>query len=326
MAADKLRVRVQTITREAEDISSYELVDPAGAPLPPFEAGAHVDVHVDRDDPAGRIRQFSLCNDPRESHRYVIAVLREEHGRGGSVAFHDTVSVGDLLPISVPRNNFPLEEGADQHLLIAGGIGITPILAMVRRLEVIDADYRLYYCTRTPKQTAFMDPLARPPFAGRVEIVHDNGIPEQGLDLRSLLATRPQGAHLYCCGPGGLMEAVKQAAAPAYPADAVHFEYFTAPPEADDVDNRPFQVKLQSTGETIDIPADRSILDVLRNDYGMDLESSCEEGICGTCATQLVAGEPDHRDHFLSEEIKAQNTWIMICCSRAKEGVLELGL
>jgi len=326
MSGEKLTVRVDQITREAEDINSYVLVDPEGRPLPPFEAGAHLDVHVDKEDPNGRIRQFSLCNDPRETHRYVIAVLRESHGRGGSVTFHDSVVQGDLISVSPPINNFPLEESATQHLLIAGGIGITPILSMVRRLTANGAAYKLYYCTRRAENTAFLDLLTGPEFTALVDVIHDDGIPEQGLDVKRLLATRPAGAHLYCCGPGGLMEAVKQAAAQAFPEEAVHFEYFTAPPDlAEGFVNVPFQVKINSSGELIDIPSERSILDVLR-ERGMDLESSCEEGICGTCATQLIEGAPEHRDLFLTEKAKADNKWIMICCSRAKGGVLTLGL
>ena len=326
MSGEKLIVRVDQITREAVDINSYVLVDPEGSSLPPFEAGAHLDVHVDKEDPNGRIRQFSLCNDPRETHRYVIAVLRESHGRGGSVAFHDAVAQGDLISISPPRNNFPLEESAAQHLLIAGGIGITPILSMVRRLAAIGATYKLYYCTRRAENTAFMDLLTGPEFGAWVDVIHDDGVPEQGLDVKGLLATRPEGTHLYCCGPGGLMEAVKQAAAQSFAEEVVHFEYFTAPPEpTEGFVNVPFQVKISSSGELIDIPSDRSILDVLR-ERGMDLESSCEEGICGTCATQLIDGAPEHRDLFLTNKAKADNKWIMICCSRANGGVLTLGL
>ena len=325
MAIETLRVRVARIIRRADDINTYELVDPDGRPLPPFSAGAHVDVHVDGEVTTGRIRQFSLCNEPHETHRYLIAVLRESHGRGGSVTFHDNVHEGDIIAISPPRNNFPLDESAARHLLIAGGIGITPILAMIGRLAEIGADYRLYYCTRTPEQTAFHDILSRPEYAGRVEFIFDNGDPSQGLDVKSLLAARESGTHLYCCGPGGLMSAVKDAAAPAYPPDAIHFEYFSADPAALTGEVGAFQVKIQSTEEVIDIPTDRTILEVLR-ERGWDLDSSCEDGVCGTCATAVIEGLPEHRDFFLTEKSKKENKWILICCSRSKTPILTLGL
>ena len=206
MDKEKLSVRVAKITREAEDINAYEFVDPDGRDLPPFTAGAHVDVWV----PNGQLRQFSLSNNPNERHRYVVAVLRERQGRGGSLSFHDNINEGDVITISAPRNNFPLEETAGKHLLIAGGIGITPMFAMVRRLADIGADYKLYYCSRFPEKTAFIHELESEPFGARVEFVFDEGNPqEKGLDLKTLLATHEPGTHLYCCGPGPLMNAVK---------------------------------------------------------------------------------------------------------------------
>ena len=321
MDKEKLTVRVAKITREADDIKSYEFVDPGGEPLPPFTAGAHLDVWV----PNGQLRQFSLSNDPTERHRYVVAVLRERQGRGGSLSFHDDIGEGDIVTISKPRNNFPLDEDAARHLLIAGGIGITPLLAMVRRLQDIGADYRLYYCSRVPEKTAFQEELQSEPFASHVEFVFDEGNPqEKGLDVKTLLASHEAGTHLYCCGPGPLMNAVRDAAAAAYPEDAVHFEFFST--EGLDVEHgesADFQVEVSATGQVYDIPADKSILDVLRG-AGFDLDSSCEEGICGTCATQVIEGDVDHRDLFLTEKAKKEGKWMMICISRAKSDRLVL--
>ena len=323
MDKERLSVRVARITREALDINSYELVDPGGGALPPFTAGAHLDVWV----PNGELRQFSLCNNPSERRRYVVAVLRERQGRGGSVSFHDDVREGDLVTVSTPRNNFPLNEYADNHLLIAGGIGVTPLMAMVRRLEDIGARYRLYYCARLAENAAFLEELRTGPFAPHVEFVFDEGRPEEkGLDVRSLLATREPGTHLYCCGPGPLMGAVAEAARASYPEEAIHFEYFST--EGLDVEHgesADFQVEIRGTGQVFDIPADKSILDVLR-EAGFDLDSSCEEGICGTCATQVIAGEVDHRDLFLTEKAKNEGKWMMICISRARGDRLVLEL
>ena len=321
MDKEKLSVRVARITREAADINSYEFVDPDGGQLPQFTAGAHVDVWV----PNGELRQFSLANNPSERHRYVVAVLRECQGRGGSLSFHDGISEGDVITISAPRNNFPLNEYADRHVLIAGGIGITPMLAMVRRLHDISANYRLYYCSRFPESTAFLEELKSEPFGAHVEFVFDEGNPqEKGLDLKTLLSTHEPGTDLYCCGPGPLMNAVRDAAAVAYPEEAVHFEFFST--EGLDIDHgesADFQVEVSGTGQVLDIPADKSILDVLRG-AGFDLDSSCEEGICGTCATQVIEGEVDHRDLFLTEKAKKEGKWMMICISRAKGGKLVL--
>ncbi len=321
MDKEKLSVRVAQITREAEDINAYEFVDPDGGQLPPFTAGAHLDVWT----PNGDLRQFSLSNNPSERHRYVVAVLRERQGRGGSASFHDDVHEGDIVTISAPRNNFPLNEYADRHLLIAGGIGITPMLAMVRRLQDIRADYNLYYCARFPENTAFQEELRNEPFASHVEFVFDEGNPqEKGLDLKSLLSTYEQGTHLYCCGPGALMNAVREAAQVAYPEEAIHFEFFsTEGLEIEHSESVDFQVEVQNTGQVFDIPAHKSVLDVLR-EAGFDLDSSCEEGICGTCAMQVVEGEVEHRDLFLTAKAKKEGKWMMICISRAKGDRLVL--
>jgi vanillate monooxygenase ferredoxin subunit len=323
MAIQTLTVRVNKIVREADDIFSYELVDPEGKSLPPFSAGSHVDVHT----PAGIIRQYSLANDEREIHRYVVAIQREPQSRGGSKSMVDQIKEGQTVTISVPRNNFPIDKTAGKHVLIAGGIGITPILAMTRHLQAKGADYKLYYVCRTPQKMAFQSVLQEATFAGRVEFIFDNGNPAQGLDIKKLLASRSEGAHLYCCGPTGLMNAVKEAAKQAYPEDAVHMEYFTAEPISAETrrQTRAFKIKIKSSGQEFEVPENRTILDVLRAN-GFDLDSSCEEGICGTCATQVIEGEIDHRDLFLTEKAKREGKWMMICISRAKGDSLVIDI
>lgn len=323
MDKEKLSVRVAKITREADDVNSYEFVDPDGGQLPSFTAGAHVDVWV----PNGELRQFSLANNPNERHRYVVAVLRERQGRGGSLSFHDGIREDDVITISAPRNNFPLDEYADRHVLIAGGIGITPMLAMVRRLQDISANYTLYYCSRVPEKTAFLAELQGEPYGPHVEFVFDEGNPqEKGLDVKTLLSTHEPGTHLYCCGPGPLMNAVREAAEVAYPEEAIHFEYFSTDGiELDHGEAFDFQIEVSGTGQVFDVPSDKSILDILR-EAGFDLDSSCEEGICGTCATQVIEGEIEHRDLFLTEKAKNEGKWMMVCCSRAKGDKLVLDI
>jgi len=311
---------VTRVVEEAEDIRSYEFAHPQAAELPAFTAGAHLDVHL----PNGLVRQYSLCNDPRETHRYVVAVLREPDGRGGSACMHDVVREGDALTITAPRNNFTLHEDARRHLLIAGGIGITPMLAMARRLAALDADYSMHYCTRSPEKTAFRDELAAEPFASHVRFHHDGGDPSKGLDVRALLAEVEDGTHVYCCGPLGLMHAVSDASR-HWPVGAVHFEYFETDPDVPEEPSTGFEVEIASTGAVYQVPPEKTILDVLL-DNGLDVDSSCEEGLCGTCIVDVLEGEPDHRDFVLDDEEKESNKLMTVCCSRAKSSRLKLDL
>ena len=312
-------VRVRAIASEAEDILSFELVDPAGADLPPFTAGAHVDVHVE----PGLVRQYSLCNDPRERHRYVVAILREAGGRGGSRNLHERIRPGALLTISEPQNNFPLARGV-RHLLVAGGIGVTPMMAMIAELEAQGADYRLHYCTRTPEKTAFRDRLRPLVAAGKVVIHHDGGDPSRGLDLEATLKDYVPGTHLYYCGPAGFMSAAAAASA-HWPKEAVHLEYFSAPADRvpETAPAAPFQVKIASTGEVLDVPPDKTIVEVLRQ-AGIFIDTSCEEGYCATCMTRYLEGEPEHRDVVLDEGDRSE--FVLICCARSKSPLLVLDL
>jgi ferredoxin-NADP reductase len=322
MPTPLLQVFVRAISYEAEDILSFELVHPAGLELPAFTAGAHLDVHMS----TGLVRQYSLCNDPAERLRYVIAVLHEPMGKGGSKFMHESVRPGDTLYVSEPRNYFPLAAEAKRHLLLAGGIGITPIMAMVAELARNGADFTLHYCARSPEKTAFRDRLLRLAEEGRVVFYHDSGDPNRGLDLAELLRVHAQGTHVYHCGPAGFMSAAR-AATTHWPGGSVHFEYFERPSEPDektaDRANRPFRVRLAQSGKTFTVPADNSIVQVLRQ-HGIEVDTNCEEGYCGTCLTRYLQGQPEHRDIVLDDSDRVN--YVLICCARAVSEELVLDL
>lgn len=315
-----LSVRVDTIHYEAQDINSFELVDPAGRPLPKFTAGAHIDVHIDSDT----IRQYSLCNDPSETERYVLGVLRDPHGRGGSVAMHDRIRPGDLVTVSQPRNLFPLAANASHHLLLAGGIGVTPMMAMIETLSRNGASFEMHYCTRSAERTAFRERLRPYVERGLVHLHHDHGAVKDGLDLSSLLAHRREGTHLYYCGPDGFMNAVQQAAA-HWPKGALHREFFGTPSTAPvrQENERAFRVRLALSDEVLTVPPDRSIVEVL-HEHGIDVDTSCKEGYCGTCMTRYLKGEPDHRDVVLDPQDRER--YVLICCARSHSDELVLDL
>ncbi|TDF82645.1 PDR/VanB family oxidoreductase [Pseudomonas sp. H9] len=313
-------VKVRCIENQATGINTFEFVDPAGKPLPPFTAGAHLDVHL----PGGFIRQYSLCNSPHERDRYVIGVLNVADGRGGSRSLHTNVKAGDLLQISEPRNHFPVADKAQRHLLIGGGIGVTPMMAMLEQFEASGAEYILYYCGENPERTAFKERLA-PLLDKRVVIHYDGGDPARRLDIRELLMHHQPGTHVYCCGPAGLMAGVK-AATEHWPQGTVHFEHFAAPvaPQSTGTDSDgEFQITLSRSGQTLNVPSSKSIAQALR-DAGLPCETSCEAGICGTCKTRFIDGEVDHRDFILSDDEKQEH--LLICCSRSKSSLLVLDL
>jgi vanillate O-demethylase ferredoxin subunit len=313
-------LQVQVLTRriEAEGICSFELARADGAPLPAFSAGAHIDVHL----PGGLVRQYSLCNDDRETHRYRIAVLRDPASRGGSIAVHEQVQEGDTLTISAPRNHFPLV-AAPFSLLLAGGIGITPLLCMAQRLAATGQDFRLHYCTRSLARTAFRDSVAA--FGERARLHLDDGDATQKLDLPAALAAAPAGSRLYVCGPTGFIDfVVNTARAAGWPADHLHLEYFGAAPQ-DTAGDRAFEVRIASTGQTYTVPADKTVVAALQ-DQGVEVLVSCEQGVCGTCLTRVLEGECEHRDMYLTDEEKARHDQFLPCCSRARSPLLVLDL
>ncbi|MGO8918383.1 MAG: PDR/VanB family oxidoreductase [Stellaceae bacterium] len=316
-----LRLRVASVTPLVERIKMFEL-EPVVGDLPPFEAGSHLEIRTG----IGVARCYSIANDPRDRHRYTIAVLREREGLG-SAWMHDAVTPGQVLEASPPRNGFALDETASEHLLLAGGIGITPLRAMAYRLQAIGARFRLIYCTRSPGTAAFGRDLVEA-FGAAVTLHHDGGDPALSLDFRALLADRPAGAHLYVCGPRGMIDAARKAAA-HWPIAAVHYEIFassgaTAPSAAaDTAEDFAFEVELRRSGTVITVSAEETILDAMLA-AGVTAPHVCKEGWCGNCQLPLLGGRADHRDEVLTDEEKAANRFIHVCVSRAAPGEKRL--
>jgi vanillate O-demethylase ferredoxin subunit len=321
-AATTLTVRLVRKAAEAPDICSLELMAADGSALPSFSAGSHIDVHL----PGGVVRQYSLCNDPAEAHRYLIAVLRDPASRGGSLAVHDAVKEGDELHISAPKNHFALAHEAKKSLLLAGGIGVTPILCMAERLAVTGADFEMHYATRSRERTAFVDRIQRSGFADKVQFYFDDGRPAQVLDLDALLAKPEVGTHLYVCGPKGFMDAVLSTArAQGWDESQLHWEFFAGVDATPRSGDEAFEVQLASSGRVIAVAPDKTVTRALA-EAGVEVMVSCEQGVCGTCLTRVLGGTPDHRDAYLTAEEQAANDQFTPCCSRSKSARLVLDL
>lgn len=314
---DTFDVRVQAIVAEAEGINSIEL-HPLGAPaLPPFGAGAHIDLYLAN----AMVRSYSLVNSQDERHRYVIAVNKDPASRGGSRFIHETLRVGETLKIGAPRNNFPLDEAAEHSVFIAGGIGVTPLLCMCQRMEDLGRSWELVYSARTRRNAAFLDRLE----AFGASKVHLNFDREPGgtmLDLAGIVASKPSGTHFYCCGPIPMLAAFERATAEVSP-DRVHLEYFSARDAP--VTGGGFVVELARTQRSIAVAEGMTLLDALLQN-GIDVPHSCREGVCGSCETTVLDGVPDHRDLVLSKEERARNRSMMVCCSGSKSERLVLDL
>lgn len=310
-------LRVTSVEDVAQGIRSFELMQPDQRELPPFTPGSHVTVRT----PCGALRKYSLCNDPAERHRYVITVKREERGQGGSNSMHESACEGYTLHTSLPENAFPLVKNAKSYIFVAGGIGITPILSMIRSFgDLPPAPWKLFYLSRSPEHTAFTGELGSPELRGKVRIHHDFGDPSRSLDLWPIFE-KPDTGHVYCCGPRPLMDAVRDMTG-HWSHDRIHFESFV---EGGGIqaNDRPFNVRLARSGGEYEVPVGKSILETLR-EHGCQVASSCESGTCGTCRTALLEGEADHRDMVLMPEEKESQ--VMICVSRAKSGRLVLDL
>jgi reductive dehalogenase len=292
----------------AADLARYEFVSTDGRDLPEFEAGAHVDVVVAPE----YLRAYSLAGDPADRSRYVLGVLKEPRGRGGSALMHRAFRAGRRVFVSPPRNHFPLDEGAAHTLLFAGGIGITPMLAMAHRLHRLGRDFELHYSVASRAQAGFLNDLATAPWRDRARLhVKDEG---GRADLAALVPPWRPGTVLYTCGSARYMDAVFEAgAARGYPDDAMHREYFSVP-EAPPRENHPFTLVLAASGRRIEVPADRSATEVLA-DAGIAVDTKCSDGLCGVCAVPYRSGEVDHRDLVLGARERA--TRIVLCCSRA---------
>lgn len=314
-----IEVIVSRKRQEAVDIVSLELARADGGPLPEYTAGAHIDVHL----PGNRVRQYSLCGPLGDRQRYQVAVLRDPASRGGSIALHDSVQEGDRLLISPPRNLFPLAPEARYSVLLAGGIGVTPILAMADQLNAEGKAFQFHYCARSRDRMAFHERLSGGSYAGKVRFHLDDGAPEQRLDLARDLPPPAADTHLYVCGPAGFIDHVLSTAkALGWSPEQLHREYFSA----DGVEAGPaeaFRVQIASTGEIFTIPEGRSVAEVLI-EQGIDIPTSCEEGMCGSCLTGVISveGQIQHNDIFLSDSQKAECRSFTPCCSRATAGSL----
>jgi vanillate O-demethylase ferredoxin subunit len=317
---DRLTLVVAKRVEETEDILSVELTRPEGGELPPFDAGAHVDVHV-RD---GLVRQYSLCNSPAERHRYRLGILKAQESRGGSSHLHMHLAEGTRLEIGRPRNVFRLREDTRYALLIAGGIGITPLLSMAYRLHAIGTPFELHYCVKSRDKAAFRVELAACPFHSRVVLHCDDGPPQQRLGPE-VFADR-DAADVYLCGPDGFMDWVtKTAVETGLSPERIHSERFAASGAKDTSGTASFTVTAARSGITVTVDGTTTILDAFRN-RGVDIPVSCEQGICGTCLTRVVEGVPDHHDLYQTDSEKAANTHMTPCCSRSKSAVLVLDL
>ncbi|MCQ8187872.1 PDR/VanB family oxidoreductase [Streptomyces rugosispiralis] len=311
---DEVDLRLRVVSRKVgpEGIVVLELADRFGAPLPAWSPGAHIDVLM----PGDMVRQYSLCGDPAEGSVWRIAVLREPDGRGGSAFLHDRVRAGDQLEIRGPRNNFQLLPAA-RYVFIAGGIGVTPLLPMARAAHRGGAEWEFHYGGRSRTSMAFLDDLgALRTGSGQPARVTLYAQDEVGLiDLESILASPRPGTLVYCCGPEPLLEAVERCCA-RWPSGTLHVERFAPKDAGEPVFSGPFKVALATSGMTLEVPLDKSILDVVR-EAGVAVPSSCQEGTCGTCETPVLEGTVDHRDSLLSPEERAENDTMFICVSRA---------
>ncbi|CDX14090.1 Ferredoxin [Mesorhizobium plurifarium] len=312
-----LRVTVARKWQAADGIAGFEL-RPVKGILPTFQPGAHIDIHM----PNGEIRQYSITNGPGETGSFVIGVKLEPDSKGGSKCMHETVREGDVLAISEPRNNFPLRRDAIKTIFVAGGIGITPLLAMAQALKNQELTHELHYFAQGEQHLAFADRLAE---LGDALKPHLGLSPDAtGAELRRVLAEYRNGMHLYICGPGPMLEAARGIAAEqGWPDSAVHFEYFKNTNKIDDSSS--FEVALARSCVTLQVPAGKTILQVMR-ESGIDVPSSCEQGACGTCVATVIEGEPDHQDVYLNDAERKAGTKIMTCVSRAKSARLVLDI
>jgi ferredoxin-NADP reductase len=309
--------RLTEILPVARDTNLYTFRRIDGAPLPDYRPGAHIDLHL----PNGLVRQFSLVVPDSNPEKYVVGVKRDPASRGGSRYIIDEMKVGQEIKISTPRNNFPLVEDAPHVVLFAGGIGITPIWCMAQHLAALGRSWKLYYACRSRDDMAFLESLQKLD-SKFVHLHFDNEADGKVLDLAAAIAETPEGTHLYCCGPNPMLKAFEAAAA-SRPHHQIHVEYFT--PKAEAATTGGFWVELARSGEEYFIPEGKKILEVLF-DAGVDLDYSCELGICGACETRVISGIPDHRDSVLSEEEQASNTKVMICCAGCKTERLVLDM
>lgn len=312
-----LTVLVHTIRYEAQGIVSVELRALDGSSLPAFEAGSHIDLHLDN----GLVRSYSLFNDADERHRYVVGVLNDKNSRGGSRFVHEKLRVGQTLKISAPRNNFELNENADQTILVAGGIGITPIFCMFKRMRALGKPVKLIYCARSPQEAAFLAELQQS--GGDSLLTHFDSEKGGPPDLKALLAEYGADTHYYCCGPTPMLDAFENVLGELnFPN--VHVERFSAG-EVTAAQDSGYTVECRKSNKVLTVPAGMALLDALL-DAGLPADYSCREGVCGACELSVLEGEPDHRDSVLSNSERAANKTMMVCVSGCKGSRLVLDI
>ena len=318
---NNIDVRVSRICTETDDVRTLEFEAVRGERLPLYAPGSHIDVYL----PSGLVRQYSLCDRNGDGTRYTIAVKLEPESRGGSAYLHEQVHEGDVLRLGTPRNNFRLHQSADHHVLMAAGIGITPILSMAYQLAAEGLSFEIHYFTRSHSQTPFRTALSEPDFHGKVDFYHGLAPDAVQLKLRGILQKRQKGAHLYLCGPRPFMVAIQTIAHGEWPAETVHLENFSAPKRPSEMPGESFRVRLARSGGEYIVPARESIAATLvRN--GVNVSLSCELGICGSCLTRVLEGQPEHHDSYLSDAEKQAGDKMMICVSRASTEALVLDL
>lgn len=319
MSEQLLDVIVQAREVQGGDVVVLELAAVDGQALPRFAAGAHVDLHLAPD----LVRQYSLCGDPAQANVYRLGVLKDTQSRGGSVAVHQQLQPGTPMRISAPRNLFPLAGDAIRSILLGGGIGITPMIAMAHALHAQGQPFELHYRGRSRSRCAFVDELLAAPFAASVFTHFSDESPEQQLDLPQVLGPATPGVHLYTCGPTGFMDwVIEGARQQGYDDTHIHHEYFQAEV---DTSGGSFEVVAARSGKTVQVQEGQPLTAALCS-VGIKVEVSCEQGVCGTCLCDVLEGEPDHRDHYLTEEEKLTNEQIVLCCSRARGKRLVLDI
>lgn len=317
----KIDAIVTAVTDQAQGIKTWEFRSADGAPLPTFTAGAHIDLFLSN----GLTRSYSLCNTQDDTHRYVVGIANDPKSRGGSKFIHETLKEGDRISISSPRNNFPLVENAPHVVLIAGGIGITPMYCMAQRLESLGRSWELWYSCRVQAMCAFREALdaLEAVAPGRVHLNFDQEPGGRMTDLKAVIGAAPEGSHFYCCGPNPMLTAFEAAAELGCPRENVHVEYFAAK-EMAALDGG-YSVVCRRSGVELSIKSGQSILDAML-DADIEIEYSCFEGVCGTCTVKVLEGVPDHRDSVLTPEERSENSQMMVCCSGSKTARLVLDI
>lgn len=307
---------LQIIRRELQgEVTLLTLAHADGIELPAFSAGAHIDLHLTEE----LVRPYSLCSDPQDRHHYQLGILKDSRSQGGSLAAH-ALREGDKVQVSAPRNLFALDTRATHSLLIGGGIGITPMLAMAAELHAAGRSFTLHYSSRSRQGAAFITQLESAPYAEHVQLHFSD---EQRLNLAGVLSDVPPNTHVYVCGPTRLMDAVTDLAKSLnYPPEQIHQECFSADVQ---IQGHAFEVMAATSGITVQVLENQSIVEALAL-AGLKVCVSCKQGICGSCLTDVLEGEPDHRDSYLTDEEKADGDQILLCCSRAKGARLIIDL